>query len=81
MQPDSHHTPSTGNRITDNRLWNPLSDDPVAQQVSSYAAFKDDKVIRPLTPAVDRELINAHHQLRHQILGQFFPCTAKTDQF
>lgn len=61
--------------------WNPLSADPVARQFSSYAAFKDDKVIRPLAPAIDRELTDAHSQLRHQILGQFFPCTGAISAF
>lgn len=84
MQPDSPHMTSTENHITDssnNRLWNPLSADPVARQFSSYAAFKDDKIIRSPTRTVDRELTDAHGQLRHQILGQFFPCTGAISAF
>ena len=35
----------------DKCLWNPLSVDPVASQFSSYAAFQDTAVVRPLAPA------------------------------
>ena len=42
----------------DTCLWNPLSVDPVASQFSSYAAFQDTTVVRPLVPdvPVDAEL-------------------------
>ena len=57
--------------------WNPLSVDPVARQFSSYAAFQGRAVVRPLAPdvPVDAELVEAHDQLREQILGNFYPCT------
>ena len=63
--------------------WNPLSVDPVAHRFSSYAAFRGTTVIRSLAsdlPAGD-ELTDAHTQLRHQILGQFFPCTGAISAF
>jgi len=65
------------------RPWNPLSADPVAQQFSSYAAFHDKGIIRPIAPdmSVDAELTDAHTQLRHQILDQFFPCTGAISAF
>lgn len=80
MQPDSHHTPLPGNGIiasSDKHLWNPLSVDPVASRFSSYAAFNGKSVTRPFAPevSVDGELIDAHEQLRQQILGQLYPCT------
>ncbi len=86
MQQDSHHTPLSGDEAipnSDTRLWNPLSVDPVADRFSSYAAFKGTAVTRPLAPElpVDAELVNAHDQLRQQILGQFYPCTGAISAF
>lgn len=65
------------------RLWNPLSVDPVASRFSSYAAFNGESVTRPFAPelSVDEELIKAHGQLRHQVLGQFYPCTGAVSAF
>ncbi len=59
----------------DKCLWNPLSVDPVASQFSSYAAFQDTAVVRPLVPdvPVDAELIDAHDQLSQQIAGDYYP--------
>jgi hypothetical protein len=61
---------------SDKRLWNPLSIDPVASRFSSYAAFRDETVIRPFAPEapVHADLIDAHTRLREKILGQFYPC-------
>ena len=85
MQQDPKNTPLSENDIArgDKRLWNPLSVDPVASRFSSYAAFQDTAVVRPLAPdvSVDAELINAHDQLRHQILGQFYPCIGALSAF
>ncbi len=86
MQPDSHHMPLSGNGIivsSDKRPWNPLSTDPVASRFSSYAAFHDETVIRPLAPdiPVHAELIDAHTQLRQKILDQFYPCVGATSTF
>ncbi len=66
----------------DKCLWNPLSVDPVASQFSSYAAFKDTAVVRPLVAdvPVDPELIDAHDQLCHQITGDY-PCTGAISVF
>src|SRR5689334_18663063 len=52
--------------------WNPLSVDPEASRFSSYAAYNGTSVFRPLASnlSVDGELIEAHEQLRQQILGQ-----------
>jgi FPC/CPF motif-containing protein YcgG len=62
--------------------WNPLSVDPVASQYSSYAAFQDTKIVRPLIPevSVDAELIDAHDQLIQQIAGDY-PCTGAISVF
>ena len=67
----------------DKRLWNPLSVDPVASQFSSYAAFKDTTVVRPLVSdvPVDAELIDAHDQLSQQIAGDYYPCTGAISVF
>ena len=72
-----------GNIAThDTCLWNPLSVDPAARQFSSYAAFKDTAVVRPLVPdvPVDAELIDAHDQLSQQIAGDY-PCTGAISVF
>ncbi len=63
--------------------WNPLSSDPVARQFSSYAAFNGKSVTRPFSSEVlvDRELLDAHDQLRQQILGQSYPCTGAISAF
>ncbi len=65
------------------RPWNPLSVDPVASRFSSYAAFNGKSVTRPFAPhvSVDTALIDAHEQLRQQIVGQFFPCTGAVSAF
>lgn len=65
------------------RLWNPLSSDPVASRFSSYAAFNGTSVIRPFAPqrSADTELLEAHEQLRQQILGQMYPCTGAISAF
>jgi uncharacterized protein len=65
------------------RRWNPLSTDPVASRFSSYAAFNETAVTRPLTPdaPIDAELIDAHHQLRQRILDQSYPCTGAISAF
>ena len=67
----------------DTCLWNPLSVDPAARQFSSYAAFKDTAVVRPLVPdvPVDAELIDAHDQLCQQIAGDYYPCTGAISVF
>src|SRR6476659_3566017 len=65
------------------RLWNPLSVDPVASRFSSYAAFDGTSVTKPFAPelSIDAQLIDAHDQLRQQILGQFYPCTGAISAF
>jgi FPC/CPF motif-containing protein YcgG len=62
---------------------NPLSADPVGSRLSSYAAFNGKTVTRPFAPEVpiDGELLEAHDQLRQQILGQFYPCTGAVSAF
>ncbi len=67
----------------DKCLWNPLSVDPVASHFSSYAAFQDSAVVRPLVPdvPVDAELIDAHDQLRQQIAGDHYPCIGAISVF
>src|SRR4029079_11172714 len=64
-------------------LWNPLSVDPVASQFSSYAAFQDPAVVRPLAPdvPVDAELTDAHDQIRPQILDDYYPCIGAISAF
>jgi len=79
MQPDFRDMPLIGNdgaASTDKRPWNPLSVDPRASRFSSYAAFHDETVVRPLAPdvPVNPQLIDAHTQLRQKILDQFYPC-------
>lgn len=63
--------------------WNPLSVDPVGSRISSYAAFNGKTVTRPFAPEVpiDAELIDAHTQLRQQILGQVYPCIGAVSAF
>jgi FPC/CPF motif-containing protein YcgG len=75
-------TKGDSNRSTA-RPWNPLSVDPVASRFSSYAAFNGKSVTRPFAPhvSVDTALIDAHEQLRQQIVGQFFPCTGAVSAF
>ncbi len=65
------------------RPWNPLSVDPMASRFSSYAAFDGTSVTRPFAPqhSVDIKLIEAHAQLRQQILDQFYPCTDAISAF
>ncbi|UVT20343.1 MAG: YqcI/YcgG family protein [Nitrospira sp.] len=65
------------------RPWNPLSVDPVASRFSSYAAFDGTSVRKPLAPelSIDAQLIDAHEQLRQQILGQAYPCTGAISAF
>jgi FPC/CPF motif-containing protein YcgG len=62
---------------------NPLSADPVGSRLSSYAAFNGKTVTRPFAPEapIDAELLQAHEQLRQQILGQFYPCTGAVSAF
>lgn len=86
MQSHSHHIALTGDggiAGDDTRPWNPLSVDPVASRFSSYAAFKNKAITRPLVPhiPIDVELADAHNQLRQQILGQFYPCTGAISSF
>jgi FPC/CPF motif-containing protein YcgG len=86
MEPDLSHTPAVedDDTTTDHaRRWNPLSTDPTASRFSSYAAFNGKAVTRPLTPDVpiDTELIDAHNQLRQQILDQLYPCTGAISAF
>ncbi len=86
MQPDSHHLPLSGNDViasSDKRLWNPLSENPVASRFASYAAFHGKTVIRPFAPdiPVHAELIDAHIQLQQKILGQFYPCVGAISAF
>ena len=86
MQPNSHYIPPAGqgaDASRDTNLWNPLSVDPVASRFSSYAAFHGDIVIRPFAPdiPVHAELIDAHTQLRQQILDQFYPCVGAISTF
>ena len=61
----------------------PMSVDPVAGRFSSYAAFKDKAVVRPLVPdvPVDAELTDAHDQLRQQIFGDYYPCVGAISAF
>ena len=85
MHPNLINSTSTDGRDfarRDKCLWNPLSVDPVASQYSSYAAFQDTAVVRPLVPdaPVDTELINAHDQLSQQIAGDY-PCTGAISVF
>lgn len=63
--------------------WNPLSTDSRASRFSSYAAFDGKAVTRPLVSnaSIDVELIDAHHQLRQQIVDQFYPCTGAVSAF
>lgn len=58
------------------RDWNPLARDPVATHWSSYAAYREDAVVRPLAAQarVDADLIAAHGRLREHVLGEGFPC-------
>ena len=55
----------------------------MASQFSSYAAFQDTAVVRPLAPdvPVDAELTDAHDQLRQQISGDSYPCTGAISVF
>lgn len=64
----------------DEKRWNPLAVDPIASRFSSYAAFNGKEIVTPLVPdrSVDAELIDAHDQLRHQILGHFFRALARS---
>lgn len=85
MQPtiaNSTRTDSGDTARRDKCLWNPLSVDPVASQSSSYAAFQDRAVVRPLVAdvPVDPELIDAHDQLCQQIAGDY-PCTGAISVF
>ncbi|MGC4097414.1 MAG: guanitoxin biosynthesis heme-dependent pre-guanitoxin N-hydroxylase GntA [Nitrospira sp.] len=86
MQSESHHIPPDGqgaDASSDTHLWNPLSIDPTASRFSSYAAFHGKTVIRPFAPdiPVHAELIDAHTQLRQQILDQFYPCVGAISTF
>ena len=69
--------------IRDKCPWNPLAGDPVASQFSSYAAFQDTTVVRPLVPnvPVDVELTDAHDRLRQQIVGEYYPCAGAISVF
>ena len=76
--------PDGGDIVTrDKRPWNPLSADPVASRFSGYAAFQDSTVVRPLAPdsLLNAELTEAHNQLRHQICGDYYPCTGAISVF
>jgi FPC/CPF motif-containing protein YcgG len=55
----------------------------MGSRISSYAAFNGKSVTRPLAPEVpiDAELIDAHTQLRQQILGQVYPCIGAVSAF
>lgn len=86
MQPDPDRIPLVGDGVivdSETRPWNPLTVDPVASRFSSYAAFKGTAVTKPFAPEVPvgAELVNAHDQLRQQILGQFYPCTGAISAF
>ncbi|UVT15554.1 MAG: YqcI/YcgG family protein [Nitrospira sp.] len=86
MSPDLHHVPlvgSTNTTATEAHKWNPLWADPMGRLISSYAAFNGKVVTKPFSPEapVDAELIDAHEQLRQQILGQFYPCTGAISAF
>lgn len=86
MESDLHHMSLSRNSdpvTNDMSRWNPLSVDPVASRFSSYAAFRGERITHPLTPTLpaSTELTDAHDQLRHQILGQFFPCTGAISAF
>ena len=86
MQPNLINSTLTDGGDTAGRdecLWNPLSVDRVASQFSSYAAFQDTAVVRPLVPdvPVDAELIDAHDQLSQQIAGDYYPCTGAVSVF
>ena len=85
MQPNLVNSTLTDGGDTarpDKCLWNPLSGDPVASQFSSYAAFKDTAVVRPLVSdiLVEADLIDAHDQLNQQIAGDY-PCTGAISVF
>ena len=85
MQPTLAHSTCTDgvdSARRDKCLWNPLSVDPVASRFSSYAAFKDATVVRPLIAdvPVPPELIDAHDQLCQQITGDY-PCTGAISVF
>lgn len=84
MRQDSHDRSVSQATISDGASqWNPLSVDPAASQFSSYAAFNGTSITRPFSPEgpVAGELIDAHEQLREQILGRFFPCTGAISVF
>ena len=86
MEPNLINTPLTDSGELarhDKCPWNPLSVDPVASRFSSYAAFQDEAVVRPLVPGVlvDAELTDAHDQLRQQIFGDFYPCVGAISAF
>ncbi|HBH79579.1 MAG TPA: hypothetical protein DDY39_07125 [Nitrospira sp.] len=84
MQHDAHCRSVSESEVTSvTGSWNLLSSDPVARQFSSYAAFNGKSVTRPFASEglVDRELLDAHDQLRQQILGQSYPCTGAISAF
>lgn len=86
MQPNIIYAPLADDGDTlgrDRCLWNPLSVDPVALRLSSYAAFQGSAVVSPLRAGVpvDQELINAHDQLSQRIAGDFYPCTGAISVF
>lgn len=84
MQHDSHcRSISECEPTSGTGSWNLLSSDPVARQFSSYAAFNGKSVTRPFSSEVlvDRELLDAHDQLRLQILGQSYSCTGAISAF
>lgn len=84
MQPNLINSTITdgGDTASYKRPWNPLSLDPVANQYSSYAAFKDTRIVMPLASGVpiDAELIDAHDRLIQQIAGDY-PCTGAISVF
>jgi FPC/CPF motif-containing protein YcgG len=86
MQPNRINVTRTdGTAIArcEKELWNPLSTDPVASRFSSYAAFQDTVVVRPLVPdvPVSADLIDAHDQLSRQIAEDHYPCTGAISVF
>lgn len=65
------------------RPWNPLADDVLARHWSSYAAYRDGAVTRPLAHAArpDMRLTAAHEALRAHVLGEGFPCVGARSSF
>ena len=65
------------------RPWNPLSQDPIAHHLSSYASYEELVVLHPLAPGcvANAALQQAHDQLRKKVLGEGYPCVGARSAF